>query len=127
MSKEILKLKIIYAKKPITDNWKLDRIKKAGILQLKAPIETYLYPNSRSNIYLKLEDRLFFSPTLSAIHDLLPLTVRKNLIKYILEGLTVSEHSIETMKIETDDGIYQVGDFFEILGSEEMFKNIKDL
>jgi len=134
LKEQVLKLQIIYAKKPVLEDirysinsWQKKPRLKDGKGILKKEIEPYKNITKKSNIYLKLGDRLFYSETLSAVNIVAPEEVKKELIRYILEGITVSKTAIETIVIKTTNGTYHIGDICEIVGREELIKNFKKL
>lgn len=114
----IHKLEIVFAQKPKIDDWKA---------KLKEPIKPYKKITKTSNIYLRVEGRLFYSPTLSLMYQVQPKEIKQGLIKYILEGITITEDAIENIVITTKRGKYHIGDIFEVVGSEINTENFKDL
>tara|TARA_R110000772_G_C13310328_1_gene440503 strand:- start:35291 stop:35674 length:384 start_codon:yes stop_codon:yes gene_type:complete len=118
---QILKLKVIFGRK-YKDDYKHD---KAMSIHIKAPIRLYHKDLKSAFVYLSIEDRLFFSPSLNQIYKFFPKETKKVLIQMILEGITVSENSLQTINITTDDGNYCIGDIYEILtyGDTELTDN----
>ena len=128
MKEVISKLRIVYAKPiKVRKNWNGQILAREGKILIEETIESYAKVLSAANIYLIIYDRLFYSPTLSAFHRLSPKKVTDSLIKYILEGITVSETAIESIELKMPMGTYFVSDIFEIIGSEEITKNFKNL
>jgi len=133
LEEQVLKLQIVFAKHPILSDIKYEIQKtegkriKNGKGYLKKPITTYKRLTSKSNLYLRIEDRLFHSETLALLYKVQTKEVKENLLRYILEGITVSETAIETIIIITKRGTYYINDVYEIVGSEKLIKNFKDL
>ena len=134
LEKQIIKLEIVFAKKPILKDvsYEVNKIRKKPRLTngkgiIIKEIEPYLKITSKSNLYIRLEDRLFYSETLSLLYRVQTKEVKENLMKYILEGITVSEDAIETIVIKPQIGTYHINDIFEIVGDIRLTKNFKDL